>query len=523
MAGLKNVLQIRATQSQSQILTPQMQQAIKLLQLSSIELQQQIRQTVESNPMLEIDDSSLSSMEESLDAMSENDNSDNDDYDPFDNDNLDTDFSNYEGQSSDLNNLEHVATADHEIESTQLAEDNKTQDQLSDSLSNLTSGIRQSKGLSIDDDSVYEGETTETLHDHLTWQLELSPLEGADKFIAQIIIDAIDESGYLTDTTENILTSVQESFPETSHEDVLAILKLIQHYDPLGVGSRNIQECLRLQLENLPEDTKYKKEALTVVNDHLNLLSNRDFRSLCQKLSVKEDTLKEIIALITSLNPRPGNYTVSKRNDFIVPDVVVVKDANGEYTAELNPTSNIIVRINDSYRQLANQARTKEEKSFFKNNLQEANWFIQSLEKRNETLLKVARCIVKHQKAFMEEGASAMIPMVLNDVATEIQMHESSISRITTEKYIYTPKGTFELKYFFSSSVSTDDGGAASSTAIKSLIKEYISNENRRKPLSDSKIAQMLNDKGLNVARRTVAKYRESLGIASSSQRKQLV
>ena len=274
-------------------------------------------------------------------------------------------------------------------------------------------------------------------------------------------------------------------------------------------------------IENLPEDTKYKKEALTVVNDHLNLLSNRDFRSLCQKLSVKEDTLKEIIALITSLNPRPGNYTVSKRNDFIVPDVVVVKDANGEYTAELNPTSNIIVRINDSYRQLANQARTKEEKSFFKNNLQEANWFIQSLEKRNETLLKVARCIVKHQKAFMEEEVKKLQKRYQK--ATEIQMHESSISRITTEKYIYTPKGTFELKYFFSSSVSTDDGGAASSTAIKSLIKEYISNENRRKPLSDSKIAQMLNDKGLNVARRTVAKYREALGIASSSQRKQLV
>ena len=556
MAGLKNVLQIRTTQSQSQILTPQMQQAIGLLQLSTIELQQQIRQTVESNPMLEIDESSISSMEVSLDDLVDKENANEDDYNPYDNDNLDTDFYNQENQSTN-NSLDFDKSLDLKTSNTKTDNDEYTdsytdndtnidsdysqdnssnlfdlnqepvssQDsaQLSDSLSNLTSGIKQGKGLSIENDNIYEGETTETLQDHLTWQLELSPLNGKDKFIAKIIIDAVNDTGYLSDSTEDILQTVQKTYADTTHEEILAILKLIQHYDPLGVASRDVQECILIQLNDLPEDTEYKKEAILTVQNYFKLLSNRDYRVLCQKLSLKEDNLKKVIDLIISLNPKPGNCNFSKKDDFVIPDVIVVKDSHGNYSVQLNPASNINVRINESYRQLAAQAKTKDEKIFFKNHLQEANFFIQSLDKRNDTLLKVASCIVEHQKAFMEEGPSAMHPMVLNDVATIIQMHESTVSRITNEKYMYTPKGTFELKYFFSSSVSTEDGGQASSTAIKSLIKEYISKENPRKPLSDIKISDMLNQEGFNVARRTVAKYRESLGIASSSQRKQLV
>lgn len=515
MAGLRNTLQIRTTQTQSQILTPQMQQAIRLLQLSTIELQQQIRQTVESNPMLEIDDSSISSIEESLEEMAENENRDQDDYDPFSND-ASVNTTQIDGEQSRVSILENGST-----EQKDNSEDSFEEKPILDE--QYSAGQRQGKALAIDNDDVYEGETTETLKDHLIWQLELSPLEGIDKQIAETIIDAISDSGYLSEPLEDILECVKRFDPEVTLEDVSAILKLIQHYDPLGVGSRSVQECLLIQLNDMPDDVQYKDLAIKLVTNHLDLLSNRDFRTMCQRLSVKDDVLKEIYALITSLNPRPGNFTISKKADFIIPDVIVVKDSKGNYSAELNPASNLNVRINETYAKLANRAKTKEEKTFFKNNLQEANWFIQSLEKRNDTLLKVARCIVAHQTEFMEEGESAMHPMILNDVATEIEMHESTISRITTEKYIHTPKGTFELKYFFSSSVGTEDGGAASSTAIKALIKGIISSESPRKPYSDSKIAEMLNEKGMNVARRTIAKYREALGIASSSQRKQLV
>lgn len=512
MVGIKNSLVLNQKQAQSQVLTPQMQQAIRLLQLSTIELQQQITQAVESNPMLELDDSAASSLEESLDVITEKENHDSEDYNPFDDDssvyNTQIDGMDSQGKISETGEYEHLTEAD----STS-----------GNDYENYTSGHRQTKALVVDSYDVYEGETTETLTDHLSWQLELSQLQGADKLIAQNIIDGIDDSGYLVESVDEILSNVQKIYPDTTIEDILVTLKLIQHYDPIGVGSRNIQEYMLIQLNELPDNTPCKDLALKLVSEYINLLTKSDFRTMCQKLSVKEEMLKNVISLITSLNPRPSTYKDSKKNDFIIPDVIVTKDSQGNYSAELNPVSSMSVRINESYRQLANTAKTKEEKEFFKDHLQEANWFIQSIEKRNSTLLKVACCIVKHQKLFMEEGESAMHPMVLNDVATEIEMHESTISRITTAKYIYTPKGTFELKYFFSSSVNTDDGGTASSTAIKSFIKEYIANENPRKPLSDSKISELLNEKGCNVARRTVAKYREALNIAPSSQRKKLV
>ena len=511
MAGLFNGLQLRQAQKLGLSLTPQLQQAIKLLQLSTLELRQEIREAVEQNPMLEIEDEGNENRFESLETLAEQESrgDSNDDFDPFDNDSsiktADTAFPDADQQIS--------ISAEGTVTHNEAPSGNEAQSHSADT--------RRSQAIG-DPDNMFEGETSYDLHDHLYWQLDLSPLTGADRVIAENIIDGIDDSGYLQETIESITETVQEDFPEVTPEDTLSVLKLIQHYDPVAVGSRNVQECLRIQLEAMNESSE-RDLALNIVNNYLKELSIRDFRTLCSKLSIKEDALKKSIDLITSLNPRPGHGAVKEKSDFIIPDVVVVKDDNGHYRAELNSDAIPSLRINEQYRMLAQQAQNENDKKFFKSNLQEANWFMKSLSQRNETLMKVASVIVEKQQDFMEYGEGSMHPMVLNDIATEIEMHESTVSRITTEKYIVTPKGTFELKYFFSSKVGTDDGGTASSTAIRARIKELIAKEDAKKPLSDSKLVTMLADEGIIVARRTIAKYRESLGIAPSSQRKRLV
>lgn len=503
MAGLKTTLQIRTAQTLA--MTPQLQQAIKLLQLSSLELEQEIQERVDQNPLLEIDESHTNPREQSLDAMVEAENGYEADgsFDPFDND-----------------SSAHPKEIDGTESQNQITDN--APDPVIPEKDDYSAGIRKGRALTVDSDDVYEGETSQTIQDHLLWQLDLSPLHGCDRLIGETIIDAIDDSGYLTESLDNLLETVRQDYPETTQEEILTVLKLIQHYDPVGIASRTVQECLTLQLESLPCSTPGLELAKTIIKDHFKLLTNRDFRSLCQKLGIKEPVLKGAFDLITSLNPRPGHFVVSEKSDFVIPDVLVIKTASG-YDVQLNSDCLPKVRLNERYRQLANKAQNERDKQFFKSNLQEANWFLQSLEKRNDTLLKVARCIVEHQHDFMEQGESGMHPMVLNDVASEIDMHESTISRVTTEKYIHTPRGTYELKYFFSSSVTTDDGGSASSTAIRAKIKALVAGENPRKPLSDSAIASALQKDGIMVARRTIAKYRESLDIASSSQRKRLV
>lgn len=550
MAGLRNTLQVRATQTQSQIMTPQMQQAIRLMQLSTIELQQQIRQTVDSNPMLEIDDSDMSSIEESYEDMVDRENQNDSDYDLFSDDssvnnssiddersrldilengsidlNSNKNLNNEDGDSDIRHNTDVLSDQSLDVDNQYSEEGSSLEDKSLGSDSQYSAEVKTGKGLAVENDDVYEGETTETLHDHLMFQLEMSPLEGIDKKIAETIIDGIDDSGYLKETLEDILECVKTQDPTVTIENVNAVLKLVQHYDPLGVGARSVQECILIQLNSLPDNTEYKELAVKLITNYIDLLSNRNYAALCQRLSIKEDVLKKVNDLITSLEPRPGNNIVhsKKQTDFVIPDLIVVKDKNGSYTVDLNPSANLRVRINEEYAKLANRARNESEKTFFKDHLKDAKWFKQSIDNRNETLLKVGRCIVAHQKDFMDKGESGMHPMVLNDVAEEISMHESTVSRITTQKYIYTPKGTFELKYFFSSSVNTENGGSASSTAIKASIKEIISKEPPRKPLSDSKISEILNEQGFNVARRTVTKYREALGIPSTSQRKQLI
>ncbi len=376
-----------------------------------------------------------------------------------------------------------------------------------------------STGIALDDDApVYQGETTQTLQDYLLWQLDLTPFSDTDRTIAMALIDAIDDYGYLTQSLEEILENFHGE--EIELDEIEAVRKRIQQFDPLGVASVNLQDCLLLQLATYPADTPWLDEAKTLLSQYIDQLGNRDYKVILKEAKLKEEELRDVLQLIQQLDPRPGSRIASEHAEYVIPDVSVFKE-HGKWIVTINPDSVPRLKINQQY---ANLGRgNSADSNYIRTNLQEAKWLIKSLESRNETLLKVAKCIVEHQRDFFEYGEEAMKPMVLNDVALAVDMHESTISRVTTQKYMHTPRGIFELKYFFSSHVSTDNGGECSSTAIRALIKKLVAAETPAKPLSDSKIAALLADQGIQVARRTIAKYRESLGIAPSSQRKRLL
>ncbi|WP_413111263.1 RNA polymerase factor sigma-54 [Thaumasiovibrio sp. DFM-14] len=475
-------------------MTPQLQQAIRLLQLSTLDLQQEIQEALESNPLLEQEDTEEGSESEARADQTAEVNTDS--YD----------------ETTTNDTLEASEAFDKNEMPDELAVDTTWEDVYSANTGNT--------GIALDDDlPIYQGETTESLQDYLMWQVQLTPFSETDRAIATAIIDAIDEKGYLTTSADEILDSLGDDDIEL--DEVEAVLKRVQQFDPLGVGSRNLQECLLLQLATFPEDTPWLTEAKTLLREHINLLANRDFRQLMRDTKLKEPELKCVMQLIHKLEPRPGNRVIHEETEYIVPDVMVFKH-NGQWTVTINPDSTPKIRVNEQYAALGKHA-SSDDSQFIRNHLQEAKWLIKSLESRNETLLKVARCIVQFQQDFFEFGEEAMKPMVLNDVALEVDMHESTISRVTTKKYMHTPRGIFELKYFFSSHVSTDSGGECSSTAIRALVKKLVASENQAKPLSDSKIATLLADQGVMVARRTIAKYRESLGIPPSNQRKRLI
>lgn len=522
MAGIKTSLAINTVLSQTLAMTPQLQQAIRLLQLSTLELNQEIQAAIDSNPLLELDEKDINSNFESLEALEDYNNKDNSDFDPFDNDasinvsdvSLNSDI--YENDNSD-----------RIIDTSNLLNINNENSSIKDNSNFDTNYTSQSKkNISIDNDDVFEGETTETLFDHLMFQLNCTSLTGADRDIAVAIIDGIDDSGYLKESLDEILKLIQKKYPNTEIQDIKTIQKLIQNFEPLGVGSSSIQEFLIFQLKDkeFPQNAEFMQLMCTkILTDYFDLLLKKDFKTLCQKLHTRDKILKLAINYIQSLKPRPNDLIFSEKNNYIIPDVIVYKDEDNKYVVRLNDNASPKVKLNEEYRALSNSAKNIRDKEFFKKNLQEANWFIQSINKRNDTLFKVASCIVEHQQDFFEYGESAMKPLALKNVAEQIEMHESTVSRITTEKYILTPRGTFELKYFFSSQLNTESGDSASSTAIRSLIKQFINEEDKKKPLSDSKLSAMLKDHGMVVARRTVAKYRESLGIEPSSQRKQLL
>ncbi|EFF9805398.1 RNA polymerase factor sigma-54 [Escherichia coli] len=477
---MKQGLQLRL--SQQLAMTPQLQQAIRLLQLSTLELQQELQQALESNPLLE-----------QIDTHEEIDTRETQDSETLD-------------------------TADA-LEQKEIPEELPL-DASWDTI--YTAGTPSgTSGDYIDDElPVYQGETTQTLQDYLMWQVELTPFSGTDRAIATSIVDAVDDTGYLTVPLEDILESMGDE--EIDIDEVEAVLKRIQRFDPVGVAAKDLRDCLLIQLSQFDKTTPWLEEARLIISDHLDLLANHDFRTLMRVTRLKEDVLKEAVNLIQSLDPRPGQSIQTGEPEYVIPDVLVRKH-NGHWTVELNSDSIPRLQINQHYASMCNNARNDGDSQFIRSNLQDAKWLIKSLESRNDTLLRVSRCIVEQQQAFFEQGEEYMKPMVLADIAQAVEMHESTISRVTTQKYLHSPRGIFELKYFFSSHVNTEGGGEASSTAIRALVKKLIAAENPAKPLSDSKLTSLLSEQGIMVARRTVAKYRESLSIPPSNQRKQLV
>ncbi len=453
---------LQLTISQNLTLTPQLQQAIKMLQLSTIELQQEIQQITESNPLLE------STPHEEKETTKEASRVD--------------EFADF--QWSQLYNSTYTRNSFNENDSN---------------FDNLN-------------------HTTVTLQDHLRWQLDLTRMADVDRIIATTLIDAINEDGFLTQSiTEfhKILSSAQ--YP-VEVDDINAVRHRIQQFDPVGCAAINLSEVLLAQLEQMPpsNDTQLAK---VIVCDHIELLGQHNYRMLQKVLQVKVDDLHQAITIIQALHPKPGNLIQADSIEFVIPDIIV-KKVEPHWRVELNTYALPKLSINQHYASMIHRANDSPDNVFLKTNLQEARWFLKSIQSRQETLLRVARCIVEYQTDFFEKGVEAMKPLILRDIAEMTNLHESTISRVTTQKFMYTPRGVFELKYFFSSHVATINGGECSSTAIRAIIKKLILAENRSKPLSDSKIAQLIAEQHIQIARRTVAKYRESMGIAPSNERK---
>jgi RNA polymerase sigma-54 factor len=481
---LKPALQLKLGQQLT--MTPQLQQAIKLLQLPVLELQAQVMEALETNVMLEQE----------------------------------------EDDTIDLASLEQVAPmGEAEADSTEAGEAPEPEEAFADDVivemedpwaeSSTPSG----DGSRSDDDDrplEFTDERGRDLHQHLVWQLEISPLDPRQVWIGEAIIDALNDDGYLTQTTAEIAQDLSADLP-VSEADVEQVLTLVQTLDPAGVGARTLSECLVLQLAQLDEDTPGRDLAIAIARDHLQSVADKDPAALRRALDVDEDALQVALSLVRSCHPRPGAAFQGAQPEYVVPDVFVRRTDQG-WAVELNAGSVPRLKVNQGYAGLVSRSA---DYASLRAQLQEARWLIRSLEIRNETLLKVARSIVQRQAAFLEHGDEAMQPMILRDVAEAVSMHESTISRVTTGKYMHTPRGIFEFRYFFSSHVSGADGEDVSSVVIRARIRRLIADESPAKPLSDAQLATLLADEGVKVARRTVAKYREALGLASSSERRQ--
>lgn len=468
-------------------LTPQLQQAIRLLQLSSLELEQEIQIQLDSNPLLEkVEDESLA---ESLSTL----------------------------ENKESNDLTTELNADH------LPDDLPVDTEWDDIYTHQSTALGTPEFEEREDNR----QVQMTLKEHMLEQVNLLHFSKIDQLIAYCIIDALDDKGFLDAELEEIILAVQHLLndmdieEEIEEDEVLVVLKHIQRLDPVGIGSRNLAECLKIQLDFLPKGTEYLKEAQSLLQYYELLIAN-DLNKLLKQTGLSKDELKLSVDLLKTLKPYPGMDFQKQESEYQIPDVVVAKK-DLHWQVQLNPDIIPKLRINSFYSSMIRRADQSDDNLYLRNQMLEAKNFIKSIDERHKTLLKVATCIVEHQKAFLEIGAEAMKPLVLRDVAEEVELHESTVSRVTTNKYMLTPRGLFELKYFFSSHVGTTTGGEASSTAIRAMIKKLVSNENPRKPLSDNTIAALLKDEGIEVARRTVAKYRESLHIPSSSERKVLI
>ena len=483
---MKPALQFRLHQQLT--LTPQLQQAIRLLQLSQLELEAELRQIAESNPLLEFAEEA-------------------EDDEAVDNAEAESEYPSAESVAA-------TSSSEHDGDDTSdWADGGGVAEAPIDFSSGSVSSGPSSRN---DDDFEPQNAAPETLQQHLMWQLNLASFNPRQHLIATVLIDALNTAGYLAEGLEAVLAALPAHLNATLDE-VDAVRRQLQGFDPAGVGSLDLRDCLRVQLEQFDPDTPQRDLALRMVDTELELLARNDIARLARRLRVSEDDVAAAAVLIRSLDPRPGAALDATPVEYVAPDVYAVRDG-GRWQVSLNPDAQPRLGLNQHYCGLIARARG-EDASWMRGQLQEARWLIKSLESRAETLLKVADAIVRRQSAFLDYGPEAMHPLVLREVAEEVGMHESTISRVTTRKYLHTPRGTFELKYFFSSGVSTEDGGSASATAIQAMLRKLIDAEDARKPLSDQAIAEELQRKGIQVARRTVAKYREGLRIPTSSER----
>ncbi len=471
---MKQSLQLKI--SQQLTLTPQLQQAIRLLQMSTIEMQQEVAEMLNENPMLEAEE-------------------------------------NYAADGTGATaTLDSPVSNESDKAETTIDFDNDATD---------WNGERSGSASRDDDDEMYPEQAAgpASLREHLHQTLSISTLDERDRRVVALLIDALDDNGYLTQD----LQELQELLPEQldiSLDDLETALVQLQYLDLPGIAARNLTECLLLQLKDLPDTIPQRGLAIKLVADHLNLVAAHDFNKIKRLLRCNDDELRVAQQLIGSLNPRPGSVFNASVADYVVPDVIVEK-IEGRWKVKLNPDALPKLKINQVYAGILKQ-RGDNSASQLSTQLQEARWMIKNLQQRFETILRVAEAIVVRQTDFLEHGEIAMRPLVLREIADLLEMHESTISRSTTQKFMHTPRGIYEFKHFFGSSVSTSAGGSCSSTAIRELIKQMVSAEDRRKPLTDSKMSELLAQQGIVVARRTIAKYRESLQIPPVNLRKSL-
>jgi RNA polymerase sigma-54 factor len=479
---MKHSLQLKLGQHLT--LTPQLQQSIRLLQLSTLELNQELEQILQDNPLLEREDED-------------------------------------ESEASHSAAEAPAHTAEAESQSTETPQAESTESEPATALDDADWNDYSSAGGDDEDNDYAQGSVSgATLREHLLNQLIVSPLTLRDRTLVAALIDDLDESGFLTQPLEDITASLQDELEELEQEEVDTALKHLQNMDPTGVGARNLAECLTLQLRALPADTPARDAAMRLTSNYLDLLAARDVGKLKKLLAIDDATLRAARALILSLNPRPGAAFGADETHYVIPDVYVRK-VKGMWIASLNADAMPKLRVNRVYADIL--ARHRENGgSQLASQLQEARWLIKNVQQRFDTILRVSQAIVDRQKHFFEHGEVAMRPLVLREIADAVELHESTISRVTTQKYMMTPRGLYELKYFFGSHVSTDNGGACSSTAIRALIKQLIAAESGKKPLSDGQLAEVLGQQGIVVARRTVAKYRESLQIPPANMRRAL-
>lgn len=453
-------------------MTPQLQQAIALLQLSTLDLRQEMQQALESNPMLELDD---------------------------------------------VYGEQEVAEPKEDEWSNEIPDELAIDSDWSDTYQDMApSGSGEAP-------DIERNASGESLHDHLSWQLAMTDLSNRERVIAENLIDAVDDNGYLSIPLDELHAGLRnQALSGLKLGDVEQTLLRLQQFEPTGVFARDLRECLMLQLGALPEDTPLLPQAKRLTRQFLEALANDDRKQLKRRLRLDDAELAQAIALVRALDPRPGQAFSDSGNSYVIPDLIARYSQNG-WRIELNPDALPRMRIQPDYAALIKRADKSADNTFMKQHLQEARWLIKSLSSRNDTLLRVGREIMVRQLDFLEQGDEAMKPLILADIAQAVEMHESTISRVTTQKFIHTPRGVFELKYFFSSHVGGDgDGDVHSSTAIRARLKKLIGEEPARKPLSDSKLVELLADSDIKVARRTVAKYREAMGIPSSSERKRL-